>query len=152
MQRLRVGHFWLPWTPGPEEATAGAVLVSLTDYEMRTFRDLLGIARAGRRLRQGWYGHRTRRARTHPRRFLIGRRAQSFGSGSITWLRVQGDVFQSVPRRPIAERKWSRRIRTLFWAATSESFLDFIVLLRATWSPNLNHVVQSHGTISRARS
>jgi hypothetical protein len=34
-------------------------------------------------------------------------------------------------------------IRTLVRVSISKGFLDFIVLLRPTWSPRLNHVVQS---------
>lgn len=53
------GHraaLWLPWVAGPEQDVEGPVLVSLTEFQMRTLRDLPGAAWAGMRLRAGWYG------------------------------------------------------------------------------------------------
>jgi hypothetical protein len=53
------GHralIWLPWVAGPEERAGGQVLVSLTEYKPQRWRDLPSVARAGMRLRGGWYG------------------------------------------------------------------------------------------------
>jgi heme-degrading monooxygenase HmoA len=49
-------RLWGAWAPGPEEAAAGPVVVSLTNFTMHTLRDLPGIWRAAIRLRRGWYG------------------------------------------------------------------------------------------------
>jgi heme-degrading monooxygenase HmoA len=49
-------RLWLPWAAGPEERTAGPVLVSVTEFTMQHPRDLFGITTAALRLRQGWYG------------------------------------------------------------------------------------------------
>jgi hypothetical protein len=46
------------WMPGPELGTDGAVLVSVTDFRPDRVRDLPGVARAGLRLRMGWYAMR----------------------------------------------------------------------------------------------
>jgi heme-degrading monooxygenase HmoA len=52
---LLSGRVWFPWQPGPEAATDGPVVVSLTDFTMHSLRSLPGIARTGRRLGLGWY-------------------------------------------------------------------------------------------------
>ena len=52
---LLSSRVWFPWEPGPEAATAGPVVVSLTDFTMHSLRSLPGIARTGRRLGLGWY-------------------------------------------------------------------------------------------------
>jgi hypothetical protein len=46
---------WFPWQPGPEAATDGPVVVSLTDFTMHSLWSLPGIARTGWRLGLGWY-------------------------------------------------------------------------------------------------
>lgn len=55
---IRPAHarIWLPWQPGPEDNPDGPVLVSLTDFTMRSLRFLPGIAGTGIRLGLGWYG------------------------------------------------------------------------------------------------
>ncbi len=47
---------WLPWTAGPHEATAGPVLVSLTEFRAHAWRDLPGMGWVALGLRAGWYG------------------------------------------------------------------------------------------------
>ncbi|MEU1786885.1 hypothetical protein ABZ553_13625 [Streptomyces sparsogenes] len=42
------------WRPGPESATDGSVLVSVTDFTFTRRRDLPGIARAAAGLRRAW--------------------------------------------------------------------------------------------------
>jgi hypothetical protein len=42
-------------TPGPIARTDGPVIVSLTEFTARRFRDLPGIARDGLALRRGWW-------------------------------------------------------------------------------------------------
>jgi len=52
---LLSSRVWSSWQPGPEAATDGPVVVSLTDFTMHSLRSLPGIARTGRRLGLGWY-------------------------------------------------------------------------------------------------
>jgi hypothetical protein len=47
---------WLPWTAGPLGETAGPVVVSLTEFEARAWRDFPRMAWIGLGLRAGWYG------------------------------------------------------------------------------------------------
>ena len=47
---------WLPWVAGPQEATAGPVLVSLTEFRAHAWRHLPGMAWIALGLRAGWYG------------------------------------------------------------------------------------------------
>lgn len=49
-------RIWLPWQAGPENDTTGPVLVSLTDFTMRSLRFFPEIASTGIRLSLGWYG------------------------------------------------------------------------------------------------
>ena len=44
----------VPWKPGPEAATSGAVLVSRTDYVGERWRDIPRIWLDGMRLRHAW--------------------------------------------------------------------------------------------------
>ncbi|HVQ49474.1 MAG TPA: hypothetical protein VMS92_05445 [Mycobacterium sp.] len=45
-----------PWMPGPVEASASPVLVSVTDFHADQRRELPGVALRGMRMRMGWYG------------------------------------------------------------------------------------------------
>ncbi len=56
MVSLRDTRIWFPWQSGPEDRADGPVLVSLTDYTMRSLRSYPGIVRAGSHLALGWYG------------------------------------------------------------------------------------------------
>jgi heme-degrading monooxygenase HmoA len=49
-------RIWLPWQAGPEDDTTGPVLVSLTDFTMRSLRFFRAITGTGIRLGLGWYG------------------------------------------------------------------------------------------------
>ena len=44
----------LPWRRGPQWGARGAVLVSVTRFQINRFRDLPGVYRAGLRLRRDW--------------------------------------------------------------------------------------------------
>lgn len=56
IRRTAAPRIWLPWQAGPEADTTGPVLVSLTDFTMRSLRFLPEIATTGIRLSLGWYG------------------------------------------------------------------------------------------------
>jgi hypothetical protein len=47
---------WLPWIAGPHEETAGAVLVSLTEFRADAWRYFPGMGWIALGLRSGWYG------------------------------------------------------------------------------------------------
>jgi hypothetical protein len=52
---LLSSRVWFRWQPGPEAATDGPVVVSLTAFTAHSLWSLPGIARRGRRLGLGWY-------------------------------------------------------------------------------------------------
>jgi hypothetical protein len=50
-----VSPLFTRWAPGPATGANGAVVVSVTEFTARRFRDLPGIWLTGLRLRMGWW-------------------------------------------------------------------------------------------------
>jgi heme-degrading monooxygenase HmoA len=116
---------------GPAPRTAGAVVVSLTEFTARRFRDLPGIARAGIALQSGWW------AMPGDIGVLLYAYPAQRKGGSLSVWESEADLrrFIRLPRHVAVMRAYRDRVTVRSATWTSES-----VDLHEAWARREEHL------------
>jgi hypothetical protein len=103
---------------GPVPRTDGPVVVSLTEFTARRFRDLPGIARAGIGLRRGWW------AMPGAIGVVLYVDPARRTGGSLTVWETEADLrrFVALPRHLAIVRAYRGRVRVRSATWTTEAF------------------------------